>query len=80
MAWILIEAGSVLLPTFGAPEWFFRIYVMIISAGFIVALGVSITFNITGIRGDALDLGDKVVHNSIAVADKREAGRNAPKC
>ncbi len=111
VAWILIEAGSVLLPTFGAPEWFFRIYVMIISAGFIVALviawvfeitpdgvklernvdrssyqpktnssknyaiigllvvalGVSITFNITGIRGDALDLGDKVVHNSIAV-------------
>ena len=24
VAWILIEAGSVLLPTFGVPEWFFR--------------------------------------------------------
>ena len=26
VAWILIEAGSVLLPTFGVAEWFFRAY------------------------------------------------------
>jgi len=111
VSWILIEAGSVLLPTFGAPEWFFKAYVMIVAAGFVVALvaawifevtpegvrldrnvdrstpvhearggknyfiiallvvalGISIIFNITGMRGDALNLGDQVVHNSIAV-------------
>lgn len=111
VSWILIEAGSVLLPTFGAPEWFFKAYVILVASGFVVALitswifemtpdgvkldrnvnrsreqpatgssgnffiiallvvalGISITFNITGMRGDALRLGDQVVHNSIAV-------------
>ena len=111
VAWILIEAGSVLLPTFGAPDWFFKAYVILVGAGFIIALifawvfeitpdgvkldrnvdhsasrpashggknyiiigllvaalGISITFNITGMRGDALDLGEKVVYDSIAV-------------
>lgn len=111
VSWILIEAGSVLLPTFGAPEWFFKIYVILVMAGFIlsiiiawvfemtpdgvklernldrstyepgsrgggnyiiiglllVALGISITFNITGMRGDALDLGESTMHSSVAV-------------
>lgn len=111
VSWILIEAGSVLLPTFGAPEWFFKVYVVLVVAGFIlsliiawvfeitpdgvklerdvdrstyapqprgkkntliigllvIALGVSITFNITGMRGDALNQDDQAAHNSIAV-------------
>jgi len=111
VSWILIEAGSVLLPTFGAPEWFFKIYVILVMGGFVVsiiiawvfeitadgvklerdvdrsnekpdseggknyifiglliiALGISITFNITGMRGDAIDLGEQTAHNSIAV-------------
>ena len=113
VAWIVIEAGSVLLPTFGAPEWFFRVYVIIVAAGFVaalifawvfeitpdgvrlerdvdrsgeapstggrkntaiiallvIALGISITFNITGMRGSAIDMANEpvAVHNSIAV-------------
>jgi TolB-like protein/tetratricopeptide (TPR) repeat protein len=111
VSWILVEAGSVLLPTFGAPEWFFKVYVIIVLAGFllaiiiawvfeitpdgvklerdvdrsvytprpnggkntviigllVVALGISITFNITGMRGGTLDPGDGVAYNSIAV-------------
>lgn len=47
VSWILIEAGSVLLPTFGAPEWFFRVYVLIVAAGFVVALVVAWIFEIT---------------------------------
>lgn len=47
VAWILIEAGSVLLPTFGAPEWFFRVYVIIVAAGFIVSLIFAWVFEIT---------------------------------
>ena len=38
VAWILIEAGSVLLPTFGAPESFFKIYVIVIVIGFVASL------------------------------------------
>jgi TolB-like protein/tetratricopeptide (TPR) repeat protein len=111
VSWILIEAGSVLLPTFGAPEWFFRVYVILVLAGFVlsiiiawvfeltpdgvkrerdldrstyepvphggrnyiiigllvVALGISMTFNITGMRGDALELRTSVSHSSVAV-------------
>jgi TolB-like protein/Tfp pilus assembly protein PilF len=47
VAWILIEAGSVLLPTFGVPDWFFRAYVIVIFAGFIVALVLAWVFEIT---------------------------------
>jgi len=111
VSWILIEAGSVLLPTFGAPDWVFKAYVIVVMVGFIVAmvvawvfevtpegvrrerdidrssyeplprgrlnnliiallviaLGVSITFNVTGIRSDAPDIAESVVRNSIAV-------------
>lgn len=111
VAWILIEAGSVLLPTFGAPESFFRIYVIVVVAGFIlaltiawafeitpdgvkldrnldrksyeprprdrmnlaiigllvVALSVSITFNVTGIRNHRIATVESVVRDSIAV-------------
>ena len=110
-AWILIEAGSVLLPTFGMPDSFFKTYVIIVSAGFaitlilswvfevtpdgiklernidrstyaprsgdsknyliigllVVALGVSITFNVTGMRDEAPDAVETALHNSVAV-------------
>ena len=47
VAWILIEAGSVLLPTFGVPDWFFRAYVIVIFAGFIASLVLAWIFEIT---------------------------------
>lgn len=52
VAWILIEAGSVLLPTFGVPDWFFRVYVILIFAGFVVSLIIAWVFEITpdGVR------------------------------
>ncbi|MCP4299296.1 MAG: hypothetical protein GY783_01805, partial [Gammaproteobacteria bacterium] len=111
VAWILIEAGSVLLPTFGASDWFFRIYVILVLTGFILAmiiawvfevtpdgvkrerdidrttyepqsrdkmntaiiallvlaLGVSITFNVTDIRNDHVASIESVARDSIAV-------------
>lgn len=47
VAWILIEAGSVLLPTFGAPEWFFQVYVMMVLAGWVFALIVAWIYEVT---------------------------------
>jgi len=47
VAWILIEAGSVLLPEFGAPNWFFKVYILIVFAGFVVALIIAWVFEIT---------------------------------
>ena len=111
VAWILIEAGSVLLPTFGAPESFFKVYAIVIVIGFIaslvftwvfevtpegvkldrdvdqtkaepqsrsrmnaliigllvLALGVSITLNITGLRSDDTETVADAIRDSIAV-------------
>ncbi|MGH8168223.1 MAG: hypothetical protein ACREQ1_13355, partial [Woeseiaceae bacterium] len=46
-AWILIEAGSVLLPTFGASEGFFQVYVVAVLAGFVVSVVLAWVFQWT---------------------------------
>ncbi len=52
VAWILIEAGSVLLPTFGAPESLFKIYVIVVAIGFVISLIVAWVFEVSpdGVR------------------------------
>ena len=54
VAWILIEAGSVLLPTFGVGEGFFRVYVLVILAGFVASLVIAWVFEVTpeGVKFD----------------------------
>ena len=47
VAWIIIEAGSVLLPTFGASESAFQIYVVVVVAGFLASLVVAWAFEVT---------------------------------
>jgi TolB-like protein/tetratricopeptide (TPR) repeat protein len=47
VSWIIIEAGSVLLPTFGASESAFQIYVIIVLVGFLVALIMAWVFEVT---------------------------------
>ena len=47
VAWIIIEAGSVLLPTFGASESAFQLYVVVVLAGFLVSLGCAWVFEVT---------------------------------
>lgn len=58
VAWIIIEAGSVLLPTFGASDTTFQIYVVIVLLGFLVSLLFAWVFEITP---DGVKL-DKDVH------------------
>ena len=47
VAWIIIEAGSVLLPTFGASESAFQAYVIVVVAGFLVSLVMAWVFEVT---------------------------------
>jgi len=47
VAWIIIEAGSVLLPTFGASESAFQIYAVVVIAGFLASLVLSWVFELT---------------------------------
>ncbi len=46
-AWIIIEAGSVLLPTFGGSERLFQIYVVVVIAGFVLAVVLAWLFEWT---------------------------------
>jgi TolB-like protein/Tfp pilus assembly protein PilF len=47
IAWIIIEAGSVLLPTFGASESAFKVYVVVVVAGFLASLVLAWVFEMT---------------------------------
>jgi TolB-like protein/Tfp pilus assembly protein PilF len=47
VAWLLIQAASILFPTFEAPPWVMKVFVAVILLGFPVALVFSWAFEIT---------------------------------
>ena len=47
IAWLLIQAGSILFPTFEAPGWVMKVFVTIIAAGFPIALLIAWAFEMT---------------------------------
>jgi adenylate cyclase len=46
-AWLLIQAGSILFPTFEAPGWVMKGFVTVIAAGFVIALIIAWAFEMT---------------------------------
>jgi adenylate cyclase len=79
VAWLLIQAASILLPTFEAPAWVMKVIVLVLVLGFPVALIFSWAFEITpeGIKLESeIDpnksikrrTGRKIVGITIAVA------------
>src|SRR3954465_1220435 len=65
-AWLLIQAASILFPTFDAPAWSMKVGVVFLALGFPAALIFSWAFEITpeGIKreGDA-EGGEPIKHN-----------------
>jgi TolB-like protein/cytochrome c-type biogenesis protein CcmH/NrfG len=55
MGWLLIEVASVLLPTFGAPEWVMKVFALLIILGFPIALFFAWAFELTpeGVKREA---------------------------
>ena len=47
VAWLLIQAASILFPTFDAPPWVMKVFVTAIPLGFPVALAFALAFEIT---------------------------------
>src|SRR5438270_1891592 len=79
VAWLLIQAASILFPTFEAPPWVMKVFVLVIVLGFLPALIFSWAFEITpeGIRRESeIELnksitrrtGRKIVALTIALA------------
>ena len=47
ISWLLIQAASILFPTFEAPPWVMKVLVVVIAIGFSLALILSWAFEIT---------------------------------
>jgi TolB-like protein len=47
VAWLLIQAGSIFFPTFEAPPWVMKIFIMVVLLGFPVALIIAWAFELT---------------------------------
>src|SRR5207247_1618410 len=47
VAWLLIQAASILFPTFEAPPWVMKVFVAVLLLGFPIALVFSWAFEIT---------------------------------
>src|SRR5437870_5912478 len=47
VAWLLIQAASILFPTFGAPPWVMKVFVSAVILGFPVALILAWSFELT---------------------------------
>ena len=67
VAWLLIQAASILFPTFEAPAWVMKVFVTAIILGFPVALIFAWAFEITpeGIkRAEDVDLSKSITHRT----------------
>lgn len=73
VAWIIIEAGSVLLPTFGASEGFFQVYVIVVMIGFVISVVLAWIFEITP---EGVKLDRDVVQSQPGTAKKQKTAMN----
>ena len=47
VAWLLIQAASILLPTFEAPNWVMKAFVVLLAFGFVISVMISWAFEAT---------------------------------
>jgi len=67
VAWLLIQAASILFPTFEAPAWVMKVFVTIVFLGFPIALILAWAFELTpaGIkRTDEVTPGESIAHGT----------------
>jgi TolB-like protein/Tfp pilus assembly protein PilF len=67
VSWLLIQAASILFPTFEAPPWAMKVFVAVIALGFPVALVFSWAFEITpeGLKRESeIEPGKSITHHT----------------
>src|SRR5438067_10697064 len=47
ISWVLIQAASILLPTFEAPTWVMKVFVVFLVFGFVISVIISWAFEAT---------------------------------
>src|SRR5919108_256654 len=67
VSWLVVQAASILFPTFEAPPWAMKVFVAVVALGFPIALVFSWAFEITpeGIkREEDVDLSKSITHHT----------------
>jgi len=65
VGWVLVEVASIVLPTFGAPDWVMKVFTFLIIAGFPVAMIFAWAFEMTpeGIKREhEVDRSQSITH------------------
>src|SRR5438876_8394819 len=67
VAWLLIQAASIFLPAFNAPQWAMQIVILILVVGFPIALAFSWAFEITPegiVRESEVQADESITHHT----------------
>src|SRR5213593_4042540 len=67
VAWLLIQAASIFLPAFNAPQWAMQVVILIVVVGFPIALAFSWAFEITpeGIKRESeVQADESITHHT----------------
>src|SRR5216110_548125 len=67
IAWLLIQAASIFLPAFNAPQWAMQIVILIVVVGFPIALVFSWAFEITPegiVRESEVQADESITHHT----------------
>jgi TolB-like protein len=61
VAWLIVQMASIFFPTFDAPPWALRVFILVVFLGFPIALVFAWAFDFTpeGLKADAADRGNK---------------------
>jgi TolB-like protein/Flp pilus assembly protein TadD len=69
VGWLVIQAASIALPSFEAPAWAMRTFILIVALGFPIALVMAWVFDVTpeGVKLDPTGVGTKRVFTAAAI-------------
>jgi len=64
VAWLAIQAASIAFPTFDAPPWALRVFILVVLLGFPLALVLAWVFDVTpeGVKKSASHVGNKRIY------------------
>jgi len=69
VAWLAVQAASIGFPTFDAPVWVLRVFILVLMLGFPIALVFAWAFDMTpeGVKLEAAPVGNKRIFSAAAV-------------
>ena len=69
VAWLAVQAASIGFPTFDAPIWVLRVFILVLMLGFPIALVFAWVFDLTpeGVKMEAAPVGNKRIFSAAAV-------------